>query len=334
MWRKSVCGRKNQLDLDPATLSYQGSSLRALQVRDTQALTNVRVFGVCKHSSSLHRLGRRYAWFSSHPSPFPLQRSTQREHNVLAPLEKLAIRVQYSIPVSGEGTTPESEEIEGGQRLTEGPIGRRRTLIVTQKAELSMLRRLKEKCARNYTAAKERITKLEHQLGESSKSYQGAVVKRDRRIQTLEDELTRTKELFAARTTPEHSNAQPFSPTPDRLSDIEVLGVIRDLNENIFQVAVILTEEWEELRSSRPNRSTTTKENVDSFSQSYGPALIHQVLNRKPAAVTFLVQSCLCELATQITSSWRQNEELRTLRSVYQRLSPSGENTSHLTSET
>ena len=141
MWRKSVCGRKNQLDLDPATLSYQGSSLRALQVRDTQALTNVRVFGVCKHISSLHRLGRRYAWFSSHPSPFPLQRSTQREHNVLAPLEKLAIRVQYRIPVSGEGTTPESEEIEGRQRLTEGPIGRRRTLIVTQKAELSKIGR-------------------------------------------------------------------------------------------------------------------------------------------------------------------------------------------------
>ena len=116
--------------------------------------------------------------------------------------------------------------------MTEGLKGRRRTLVDTQRAELSILRCLKEKSARKYSAAKERIAKLEHRLEESSKTYQGAMLKRDRRIQTLEDELTRTKEPLAARTTPEHSSAQPFSPAPDRLSDIEVLGVIRDLNEN------------------------------------------------------------------------------------------------------
>ena len=250
------------------------------------------------------------------------------------PVENLDLQPREHPPAPVGGTIPEPDETNRRQRVAETMMGMRRSLIDTQRAEISALNSWKERYARKYRSAKDRIAELEH-LVESSKTDKEAVAERDQRIKTLEEELTRTKELLAARTvTTEHSEVQPLLPTTDRPSDAEVLGIIRDLNENIFQLAANLTEEWEKLTSSQSNRFTPTKENLDSFSQSYGPALIHQVLNRKPTAVTFLIQSCLCELATQTTSSWRHNEELRVLKSVYQRLSPSGENTSHLTSET
>jgi hypothetical protein len=67
-----------------------------------------------------------------------------------------------------------------------------------------------------------------------------------RRIQGLEERLKETEELLATRSA-ELSGAQTFLSTTDRLSEVEVLSIVRDLNENIFQVAVNLTEEWEKL---------------------------------------------------------------------------------------
>lgn len=105
----------------------------------------------------------------------------------------------------------------------------------------------------------------------------------------------------------------------------EALGVVRDLNKNVFQIASSLTKEWDELGSSRSNEFTISEEDIDTFSQSYGPALVHRVLDRKPVAVAFLIQSCLCKLAAQISSSWRSNGELRGLRrSVCQHSPDSG----------
>jgi hypothetical protein len=315
--------REEETDLRPdpshTFLSWE-SPTRALRVCVVaRALTNIWVFVCSSWNSTM--LGflppLRLSRFS-----VPSNDSTTS----LPPLEKLAIRSQDRLSVWGEGSKFESEETKGQQSATEGMVGRRRTVIDTQKAEISMLSNLKERYQRKHRAAKERIAELEHRLGEDSRTYKRVVEERDQRIKTLEVELTRTKELLAARiVTPERSRAQPST---DRLSETEVLGIVRDLNENIFQVAANLTEEWEAFKSSRSDSITPTKDDANSFSQSYGPTLINQVLDQKPTAVTFLVQSFLCELATQITSSWLQNEELRILRSVYQNLPPTGKNTS------
>ncbi|KAF9783737.1 hypothetical protein BJ322DRAFT_1066836 [Thelephora terrestris] len=148
------------------------------------------------------------------------------------------------------------------------------------------------------------------------------MAKRDQRTQALEDELTRTKELLDARSK-ELSGAQSFLSTADRRSEADVLGIVRDLNENIFQVAANLTEQWEKHRPDRSSRFEIQKKDIDSFSQSFGPALVHHVLDRDSAAVTFLLQSCLCDFAVQASSSWRYKKEFETLSSIHERLSAS-----------
>lgn len=202
-------------------------------------------------------------------------------------------------------------------------------IIDAQMAEISKLKGSKERYAKAYRTAKERITELEHEIEERSRAYQEALEKQNRHIRAMEDQLRRTKELSVA----ESARAKSILSPPGRASEAEVFGIVRDLNENVFQVAANLTEEWEKFSSSRTDRFTITEEDIDTFSQSCGPALVHHALNRKPAAVTFLVQSRLCELAAQITSNWRHNQELKILRSVYQLLSPSGKQGLRVTSE-
>jgi hypothetical protein len=248
------------------------------------------------------------------------------------PIEDLEIQPQERPPASVEATMLESET-KGRQRVTESMMGRRRTLLDNQKAELSKLKIWKERYERKYKSAKERITDLEHRLDEGSRTYNQAVAQRDQRIQTLEVELTRTKELLDARSK-ELSGAQSFLSTTDRKSEADVLGIVRALNENIFQVAANLTEEWENLRSSQSERFRVLKEDIEALSQSSSPALIHQVNYRRPVALTFLVQTSLCDFVTCITSSWEHNKELKILNSVYQHLSASGEYPSHGITET
>jgi hypothetical protein len=239
-------------------------------------------------------------------------------------IENLKIQSPEHLPASVEGSKLESSEVKGRQRVAEGMVGRRRTVIDTQKAELSMLSNLRERYLRKHRAAKERIAELEHRLEEDSRTNRRAVAKRDQRIQALEDELTRTNELLDARSK-ELSGAQSFLSTADRRSEADVLGIVRDLNENIFQVAASLTEQWEKYRPGRSSRFEIRKKDIDSFSQSFGPALVHQVLDRDSAAVTFLLQSCLCDFAVQASSSWRYKKEFETLSSIHERLSASGE---------
>lgn len=240
------------------------------------------------------------------------------------PLENLNIQSQEHPPAPVEGTRLESDETNGRQRVGDSSMmGRRRTLIDNQRAELSRLNSWNDRYSRKYRSAKDRVAELEHQLGERSRAYNQAVAKRDQRIQALEDELTRTKELLAARTT-ELSGAQSFLSTADRRSEADVLGIVRDLNENIFQVAANLTEEWENYRSGRSSRFKISKENINAFSESFGPALVHQVLDRDSAAVTYLVQTCLCDFATRASSNWRHRDEFKTLNSIHERLSASG----------
>lgn len=182
---------------------------------------------------------------------------------------------------------------------------------------------------RKYPVAKERIAELEGKIEDISKIHGETLRKRDQRIQAVEDELARTKQLLAARSI-EVSVARSISSPSNIVSEGEVLGTVRALNENVFQVAADLSEEWQEFSSARADRFPITKEDFDTFSRSYGTILVHQVLQRNPAAVTFLVQSCLCEFAAQYTSSWRHNQELKMLRSICQLLSPSGKHELHV----
>ena len=68
----------------------------------------------------------------------------------------------------------------------------------------------------------------------------------------MQEQLKRVKEPLKARTAG-LSGAQTFLSTADRLSEVEALGIIRDLNENIFQLAVGLTDVWGKLESSQVN---------------------------------------------------------------------------------
>jgi len=164
---------------------------------------------------------------------------------------------------------------------------------------------------------------LEREIGQMCGLYQEDVQRRDQHTQTMEERLKRTEELLATRSA-ELSGAHAFLSTMDRLSEAEVLNIVRDLNENIYQVAVNLTEEWEKLESSQV--VVVISMDVDPTSRPSVPALVQLVHSRDPAGLTFLFQSCLCSLVVNITSGWGYYRELVILKPVYQRLSASGAN--------
>ena len=242
--------------------------------------------------------------------------------------------MRTSPPPVAEGSVLEPEEVDVRRRGTEGLAARLKAQIDAHKAEIFHLKNWKELYTRKYRAAKERIAELEHTAEETSRTHKEVLAKQDRHIKAMADELAQTKELLAVRST-ELAGAQSFLSTKDRISESEVLDIVRDLNENIFQVAANLTEEWEKLRSVKPRRRydhRITQEHLDSYSQSYGPSLIGLANRRKPPAVTYLVQMCLCDSATEIASSWHDKDS-RVLRSVYQHLSASGGYISHTAGE-
>lgn len=201
-------------------------------------------------------------------------------------------------------------------------MGEQRAIIDAQAAEILRLRASKERYAEGYRATKERIVELEDWIEEFSRTHKETLEKQDQRIRAMEDQLRRTEELSTKST--KYTEAKPFLSPSNRIAEAEVLGIVHDLNENVFQLAANLTDELEQFSSSRAGGFTVTEEDINNLSQSYGFTLVQQALDGNPAAVTFLIQSSLCELATQITSSWRRNQELKILRSVCQLLSPSG----------
>lgn len=227
----------------------------------------------------------------------------------------------------------ESEEIKGRWRVTN--LRQRPTSVDPQRVETFQLKSWKDWYTRKYTAAKERIAELDAKVEDMTKTHREALKRRDQRIRAVEDELAQTKELLAARST-ELTRAQSFLSTKDRLSEAEVLGIVRDLNENVFQVAAKLSEEWEKYRPSRSSRFKLSREEADRFSRSYGSVLVRHVIDRDPPSVTFLIQSCLCSTVTMVTSSWRREcyEELETLGSIYKDLCASGRHTPHSASRT
>jgi hypothetical protein len=182
-----------------------------------------------------------------------------------------------------------------------------------------------------YRIAKERVAELEVEIEGISKTNKETLEKQNQRIREMEDQLRQTNKLSTANST-KNPRAKSLSSPPNHISDTELLEIVRDLNENVFQVAATLAEEWEKLSSeSRTDRFIIAGGNVGTFSRSYVPTLVQQVLDRNPVAVTLLVQSCLCELVAQITSSWQHNQELKILRSVFRYLSASGKHALHMT---
>lgn len=253
----------------------------------------------------------------------------------LPPIENLAITSQEPPPDPERGRVPVSEEIEVQRREIEDLVGRQKARIEVQTAEIIRLRSSKERYVKRCREARERVAELDHEFRKIYRDHEEALRRRDRRMRAIEDELAQTKELLAARST-ELSGAQSFLSTTDRLSEAEVLGIVRDLNENIFQVAANITEEWEKLGPTRSHRFYIAKEDIESLSDFHGAALVHYVLDRDPAAVTFLIQSSLCRIAADIASSWRRGmyEHTRPLEYVYKSLCASGEHASITASET
>ena len=151
--------------------------------------------------------------------------------------------------------------------------------------------------------------------------YQGVAGGHTQHTRAMEQQLKKKKEELLATRSAESSRTQKFLPTTDWLSEMEVLNIARDINENIYQAVINLTEEWEKLGSSR----ATSRMHADPTSGPRIPALVWLVRNRDPTGLTFLLQSCLCSQVANITSSWGRHRELAILVSIYQRLSTSGE---------
>ena len=164
-----------------------------------------------------------------------------------------------------------------------------------------------------------RIAKLEQENAKLRGSLQ-EMEAQARQAQSMQEQLKQTRELLGAMAA-QLSEAQTLLSTEDRLSEMEVLGIIRDLSENIYQVAIILTGEWEKLE---PSQAIGLIE-VDFTSQSRDPVLIQLARKRDLTGLTFLLQSFLCHQAVDMTSSWAHNRELGALEYVYQRLSASSE---------
>ena len=247
------------------------------------------------------------------------------------PTDKLPIQSRERPSDPREGTSLETDETRGRSVVTEGTSGRRRTIIDTQNAEIAKLKAWADRYRRKYEAAKLQVAELEDDIKDITKIYKETTESQAQRIRALEDELAQTKEHPPAGTA-ELSGTQSFLSTTDRPSEAEVLGIVRGLNENIFQVAAHLSEEWENFRPSRSSGFEISKKDVDTLSQTFGPVFVHHVLDRNPAAVNFLVQTCLCEYAALVSSSWRYKKS-KTSTPVYDRLFASGKCRSHGTNE-
>ena len=139
------------------------------------------------------------------------------------------------------------------------------------------------------------------------------------KIRELKKRLKEAEGLLDVRSE-ELAGIQTFLSTKDRLSEEEVLGIVKNLNQNIYQVAVRLTEEWEKLEL--PQATTHTEEPT---SQPHVPTLLRLVRNRNSDGLIFQLQSCLCSQVVSMTSSWGERQELAILDFIYERLSASGE---------
>ena len=214
------------------------------------------------------------------------------------------------------GDTARAEEVGRLQR----DVGELKGLVEKQNADIVRLRGAEKKLTEKYKRREDRVAELKHEIARLRASQQEAVEVQTRQTRGVQERLKKTEELLEARSA-ELSGAQTFLSTADRLSETEVLSIVRDLNENIFQVAVGLTEGWEKLK---PLQAAGRIE-VDLTSQPHDLVLVQLARKRDPTGLTFLLQLHLCYLAVKTTSSWAYDRELGVLQSIYQHLSASGE---------
>ncbi|KAF9650932.1 hypothetical protein BDM02DRAFT_3111224 [Thelephora ganbajun] len=219
---------------------------------------------------------------------------------------------------SFEGTGKEVEVVVM-QREVEDLRGQ----IERQGVDIARSRVEEEKLMRECKGKKRRIMELEDEIQEMHGLHQEDVQKWIQHVQATEERLKQTEELLAVRSA-ELSGAHTFLSTTDRLSEAEVLSIVHDLNENIYQVAVNLTEEWEKLESPLVTGAT----DVDPASRPCIPALVQLVRNRNSMGLTFLLQSHLCSQVVSITSRLGRSQDSAILGSIYQRLSASEGNQS------
>jgi hypothetical protein len=254
------------------------------------------------------------------PDPLSMPPKTEGESPMVSQAQ--------NTPISRASERPEkeTEERRGDGSRSEEEKRLRRELddlkrsFDKQRADVEKLKRQEERLAGKCKRREDRIAGLEYEIGNMRGSYQRVVEGHTQRIQALEGRLKETEDLLATRSA-ELSGAQTFLSTTDRLSEVEVLSIVRDLNENIFQVAVNLTEEWEKLDPPQ----ATDQMDADPTSGPRLPVLVRLTRNRDPTSLTFLLQSCLCYRVVRMTSSWDGYQELDALVSVYKRLSASGE---------
>ena len=215
-----------------------------------------------------------------------------------------------------EGDTTRSGEAWRLRREIEDLKGQ----VEKQKAEISRLREAEDKLKRKLERREKKISEMDHDLEKARNSWQEAEKVRVRQAQGMQEQLKRIEESLKKRPA-ELSGEQAFLPVSDRLSEMEVLGIVRELNENIYQVAAGLTEGWMKMESSKP----PDKVKLDLTSQGAPPVLVQLARNRDLTGLTFLIQLHLCYYATNMTSSWAHNKDFVLIKDLYQRLSASGE---------
>jgi len=242
----------------------------------------------------------------------PTLRSLHKTTHTYSPSPQRASEIELStMPQDRRALTPRLPEGLGEEGETRG---------TTRSGEVERLRRevgvLIEECERRGGV----IAELEHEIVKVRSSWQKDTEAQAQQARTMEKRLKQTEGLLKARST-ELCRAQTFLSTADRLSEMEVLDIVRDLNENIYQATVSLTEEWEKLGPSQ----TTGRLYINHGSRTQVPVLVRLARNRDLTGLTLLLQSHLCSQAVNITSSWGRRQELKIIREIYQRLSTSGE---------
>ncbi|KAF9783756.1 hypothetical protein BJ322DRAFT_1109605 [Thelephora terrestris] len=215
----------------------------------------------------------------------------------------------------GERGGDESEEVRRLRRDVGGLKGQ----LDRERVEVGRLRKVEENLMAACKRREDRVTRLCQEIEKMRSLHQGILEEQARQARAVEERLKRTEELLAARSA-ELSETRTFLSTTDRLSEMEVLSIVRDLNENIFQVAVSLTDEWEKLEPLQ----AASQMDIDPASLPYSPILIQLARNRDLTGLTFLLQSCFCSQAVKMTSRWSDHSGLAALKSVHENLSISG----------
>ena len=88
----------------------------------------------------------------------------------------------------------------------------------------------------------DRIAKLEQENAKLRGVSREAVEAQAQQARVMQEQLKQAEGLLQARTA-QLSGAQAFLSTEDRLSEMEVLSIVRDLNENIYQALTGSAEE-------------------------------------------------------------------------------------------